>query len=410
MLQRRLGRSGPLLPALGLGCMGMSGSYGPGDERESFATIDRALELGVTLLDTADMYGIGHNERLIGRALRGRRDRVFLATKFGMVRTQDPSFRAISGKPEYVRSACDASLQRLGIDTIDLYYQHRVDPEVPIEETVGAMAGLVQAGKVRYLGLSEARADEVRRAVGVHPILAYQGEYSLFSRDHEDNGVAATIRDLGIGWVCYSPVGRGWLSGTLRAFEDFAPNDMRRDAPRWNGENFARNQALAATVVALAGELGITPAQLALAWILARRDDVIPIPGTKRVAHLEENVAALDVQLTPAQLARIEAAIPKGSAAGARRMGGTATPQWPFLRLRRKRRRRGTSRRHHDRPRTDGQRAPAGGERGRRLRRPRDRGGAVPADGGRSRRTEPGGQRRAHVSRDDRVAPARRLR
>lgn len=309
---------------MGLGCMGMSGSYGPADEAESVATIARALDLGVTMLDTADRYGFGHNEELVGGAIRARRGDAFLATKFGMVRTEDPNVRGVNGKPEYVRSACDASLQRLGIETIDLYYQHRVDPEVPIEETVGAMAGLVKAGKVRALGLSEATAVEVRRAASVHPIAAYQGEYSLFSRDHEDDGVLATVGELGIAYVAYSPVGRGWLSGTLRSFDDLTSEDMRRHAPRWAGENFAKNQAIAAEVVALAGELGITPAQLALAWIRARRPGIVPIPGTKRRTHLEENAAAMRIDLTAEQLDRIERAIPKGVAAGKRGMASSS--------------------------------------------------------------------------------------
>jgi aryl-alcohol dehydrogenase-like predicted oxidoreductase len=307
---------------MGLGCMGMSGSYGPADEAESLATIARALELGVTMLDTADRYGFGHNEELVGRAIRDRRGEMLLATKFGMVRGDGQ--RGVNGKPEYVRSACDASLKRLGVETIDLYYQHRVDPEVPIEETVGAMAGLVAAGKVRALGLSEATADEVRRAVRVHPIAAYQGEYSLFSRDHEDDGVLATVRELGIAYVAYSPIGRGWLSGTLRSYDELTSEDMRRHAPRWEGENFAKNQAIAAEVVTLAGELGIAPAQLALAWIFAQGEGIIPIPGSKRRAHLEENVAALDVRLTPEQRARVERAVPKGSAAGKRGMAGAS--------------------------------------------------------------------------------------
>jgi aryl-alcohol dehydrogenase-like predicted oxidoreductase len=305
---------------IGLGCMGMSGSYGPADETESVATIRRALDLGISMIDTADRYGYGHNEGLVGKAIRGRRDEVLLATKFGMVQTDDPNVRGVNGKPDYVRSACDASLQRLGVETIDLYYQHRVDPEVPIEETVGAMAGLVQAGKVRHLGLSEATAAEMRRAAAVYPIFAYQGEYSLFSRDHEDDGVLATTRELGINYVAYSPIGRGWLAGALSSFDELTGEDMRRTAPRWAGDNFAKNRAIAQNVVALASEIGITPSQLALAWVRAQGGDVVPIPGTKRRAHLEENIAALDVRLTPDQLARIESTVPKGSAAGKRGM------------------------------------------------------------------------------------------
>lgn len=309
---------------MGLACMGMSGSYGPADEAESIATIHRALELGITLLDTADRYGWGHNEEIVGRAVRDRRDRAFVATKFGMVQTANPNVRGADGRPEYVRSACDASLRHLGIDAIDLYYQHRVDPKVPIEETVGAMGELVRAGKVRSLGLSEATASEVRRAVKVHPIAAYQGEYSLFSRDHEDDGVLATVRELGIAYVAYSPIGRGWLTGAFRSREDFTAQDMRKGAPRWIEANFAKNQALADEAVKLAGELGITPAQLALAWIRAKNSDIVPIPGAKRRTHLEENVAALDIRLTGEQLNRIERAVPKGSVAGSRGMASAA--------------------------------------------------------------------------------------
>jgi aryl-alcohol dehydrogenase-like predicted oxidoreductase len=318
MTTRPLGRNGPQVSELGLGCMGMSEFYGPAGEDESVATIHRALALGITFLDTADMYGRGHNEELVGRAIHGRRDQVFLATKFGVVRSDDPSQRGISGRPEYVHQACDASLRRLGVDTIDLYYQHRVDPSVPIEETVGAMAELVAAGKVRHLGLSEAAPETIRRAAAVHPIAALQSEYSLFSRDPEDNGALETVRELGIAFVAYSPIGRGLLSGTIRNTGDLAEDDFRRSTPRFAGENFERNLALVDAVREIAAELGITPAQLSLAWLLARRDDIIPIPGTKRVRYLEENAGATRVQLPADAIARIEAAAPKDAVAGAR--------------------------------------------------------------------------------------------
>jgi aryl-alcohol dehydrogenase-like predicted oxidoreductase len=316
--QRALGRSGLAVSALGLGCMGMSEFYGPRDDAESLATLRRALDLGVTFLDTADVYGPLINEELVGRAIRERRDSVVLATKFGILRDPaDPTRRGISGRPEYVRQACDASLRRLGVDRIDLYYQHRVDPAVPIEDTVGAMAGLVRAGKVRFLGLSEAGAQTLRRACAVHPIAALQSEYSLWSRDPEDE-VLRTCRELGIGFVAYSPLGRGFLTGELRRFEDLAADDYRRFSPRFQGENFAKNLELVARVQALAAERGCTPAQLALAWVLAQGEDVVPIPGTKRRARLEENVGALDVALSPADLARIDEVAPRGAAAGSR--------------------------------------------------------------------------------------------
>ena len=316
MDQRQLGRSGPVVSAMGLGCWGMSGTYGESDDAEALRVFDRALELGITLIDTADTYGNGHNEEFVGRALRGRRDRVVLATKFG--RANIDGVRAVNGRPEYVRSACDASLKRLGVDTIDLFYQHRVDKAVPIEETVGTMAELKAAGKIRYLGLSEAKADNIRRAVSVHPITALQSEYSLFSRDIEDNGVLATIRELGITLVPYSPLGRGMLTGTVRSNTGFASTDPRSHNPRFEGDNFAKNVATVDRLGSLAAELGVTSAQLALAWLYAQGDDIVPIPGTKRVKYLEENARAVDLQLPPADLARINAIIPKGSAAGAR--------------------------------------------------------------------------------------------
>jgi aryl-alcohol dehydrogenase-like predicted oxidoreductase len=304
--------------ALGLGCMGMSEFYGQGDEGESLATIDRALELGVNLLDTADMYGPFTNEELVGRALRGRRDRVVLATKFGVMRDPNqPGIRGINGRPDYVRQACEASLRRLGVETIDLYYLHRVDPEVPIEDTVGAMGGLVREGKVRAIGLSEAAPETLRRANAVHPITALQTEYSLWSRDPEA-GVLAACRELGIGFVAYSPLGRGFLTGRFKTPDDFAPDDFRRMSPRFQGENFQRNLELVEAVQSLAAEKGCTPAQLALAWLLAQGEDIVPIPGTKRVRRLEENVGALDVHLSPEDLGRLEAVFPRGAAAGER--------------------------------------------------------------------------------------------
>jgi aryl-alcohol dehydrogenase-like predicted oxidoreductase len=304
--------------AVGLGCMGMSEFYGPADEKESLATIDRARALGVTLLDTADAYGIGRNEELVGKAIRGRRQDFVIATKFGLVRdATNPQVRGVSGRPDYVRAACDRSRARLGIETIDLYYQHRVDPSVPIEETIGAMAELVHAGKVRYLGLSEASAATIRRAHAVHPITALQSEYSLWSRDPED-GVLATCRELGIGFVAYSPLGRGFLTGQIKRFEDLAADDFRRSSPRFQGDNFAKNMSLVEKVGALARSRGVTPAQLALAWVLARGPDVVPIPGTKRQARLEENVGATAIPLSAADLAALDALSPRGAAAGDR--------------------------------------------------------------------------------------------
>ena len=317
MQQRHLGGEGLVVSAMGLGCMGMSEFYGSRDDAESLRTIHRALELGITFLDTADVYGPYTNEQLVGRAIRDRRDQVVLATKFGNVRGPDGSWAGINGRPEYVRQACDASLSRLGVDHIDLYYQHRVDPNVPIEETVGAMADLVRAGKVRYLGLSEAGAATVRRAHAVHPITALQTEYSLWSRDPEDE-IIPTCRELEIGFVAYSPLGRGFLSGQIRRLEDLAPDDWRRNNPRFQGDNFAKNIALVTRIEQLARAKGCTPSQLALAWVLAQGDEIVPIPGTKRVRYLEENAAAADVRLTAAELAAIDAASPKNVAAGER--------------------------------------------------------------------------------------------
>jgi aryl-alcohol dehydrogenase-like predicted oxidoreductase len=317
MKYRTLGRVGPESSALGLGCMGMSGNYGALDDAESIRTLHRAVELGVTLFDTSDSYGRGINEGLVGRGLRAHRDRILLATKFGFVHHDDGRVD-ICGRPDYVRSACDASLRRLGFDAIDLYYQHRTDKTVPIEETVGAMAELVAAGKVRYLGLSEATPEDIRKAHAVHPIAALQSEFSLFSRDVEENGVLATIRELGIALVPFSPVGRGLLTGAIRSVEDFLPNDSRRHHPRFQGENFAKNLAVVDMVGAIARELDATTTQIALAWVLAQGSDIIPIPGTKRVRYVEENAAAAAIELTPAHLARIAAVAPKGVAAGAR--------------------------------------------------------------------------------------------
>jgi aryl-alcohol dehydrogenase-like predicted oxidoreductase len=316
--QRNLGGEGLVVSELGLGCMGMSEFYGAGDEEESTATIHRAIELGITFLDTADMYGPFTNERLVGKAIAGRRDEVVLATKFGNVRGEDGSFRGVSGTPDYVREACDASLSRLGVDHIDLYYQHRVDPETPIEETVGAMKELVEAGKVRYLGLSEAGTETIRKAHAVHPISALQSEYSLFTRDVEDE-ILPTVRELGIGFVPYSPLGRGFLTGRWRSIEDMPEEDTRSARfPRFAEENFKKNLELADRVREVAEGKGITPGQLALAWLLAQGDDIVPIPGTKRREYLEENAGAAGVTLTEDDLASIEEAMPRGSAAGER--------------------------------------------------------------------------------------------
>jgi len=317
MEQRTLG--GRLaVSAEGLGCMGMSDFYGTPDEDEAMRTIARALDLGVTFLDTADMYGPFTNERLVGRAVAGRREEVVLATKFGIERSDDGARLGINGRPEYVRAACDASLTRLGVEVIDLYYQHRVDRDTPVEDTWGALSELVEAGKVRYLGISEAAPDTIRRAAAVHPVTAVQTEYSLWTRDPEEDGVLATVRELGIGFVAYSPLGRGFLSGAIRTPDDLDPDDFRRHSPRFQGENFGKNLELVDRVREIAEEKGVTPAQVALAWVLHQGDDIVPIPGTKRVAYLEENAAAVDVALTADDLARIDKAAPHGTAAGDR--------------------------------------------------------------------------------------------
>ncbi|UBM10930.1 aldo/keto reductase [Cupriavidus metallidurans] len=317
---RKLGRNGPEVFPIGLGCMGMSEFYGAHDDAESIRTIHHALDHGVNLLDTADIYGPHTNEQLVGRALAGgRRDKVVLATKFGIVRDpSNPTARGVNGRPEYVRAACDASLERLGVDHIDLYYQHRIDPDTPIEDTVGAMADLVKAGKVRWIGLSEAGVETIERAHAVHPVTALQTEYSLWTRDVDENGIMATCERLGIGFVPYSPLGRGFLTGAIRTPDDFDADDYRRTNPRFMGENFARNLQLVDAVRALASEKGCSPAQLALAWVLTRGEHVVPIPGTRRVANLDDNLGTLGVTLSAQDLARIDAIFPLGAAAGTR--------------------------------------------------------------------------------------------
>jgi aryl-alcohol dehydrogenase-like predicted oxidoreductase len=317
MKYKALGNSGVRVSALGLGCMGMSEFYGPGDDQESIATIHRGLDLGINFLDTADVYGVGRNEELVGKAMRDRRSKVFLATKFGNVRDAEGRFMGVNGRPEYIRHACEASLTRLGVDHIDLYYQHRVDRNTPIEETVGAMAKLIEEGKVRHLGLSEAGPATLRRACAIHPIAALQTEYSLWSRDPEDD-VLGACRELGICFVAYSPLGRGFLTGRFKTIEDLAPDDWRRNNPRFQGENFALNLELVRRVGQIAAEKNVKASQLALAWVLAQGEEIVPIPGTRKRSHLEENLAALDITFSAEDLSRLNEAAPKGATAGDR--------------------------------------------------------------------------------------------
>lgn len=326
MQHRELGRSGLKVSALGLGCMGMSEFYGGQNEAGAIATIHRALELGVNFLDTADMYGVGRNEELVGRAIRGKRDQVIIATKFGNMRGNEGQFLGVNGRPDYVRECCETSLKRLGVEVIDLYYQHRVDPNTPIEDTVGAMAELVQQGKVRYLGLSEAAAQTIRRAHAVHPIAALQTEYSLWSREPEGE-LLATVRELGIGFVPYSPLGRGFLTGKIKRIEDLEADDYRRNSPRFQGENFQKNLDMVREIEAMAKARQCTAAQLALAWVLAQGEDIVPIPGTKRPKLLEENIGALKIKLGKADLERLDQILPPGAAAGTR----YAAPQMQAL-------------------------------------------------------------------------------